>query len=63
VRIRLLQGTRAVLTLATSAATTAGGTGSLVATLPIGLAAGSYRIEVASAGNALVTGTSADRSR
>lgn len=60
VRIRLLQGTRAVLTLATSAATTAGGTGSLVATLPIGLAAGSYRIEVASAGNALVTGTSAD---
>lgn len=60
VRIRLLQNTRAVLTLATSAATTAGGTGSLVATLPIGLAAGSYRIEVTSAGNGLVTGTSAD---
>lgn len=60
VRVRLVQGTRAVLTLATSAPTAAGGTGSLTATLPIGLVPGSHRFEVASAANTLVTSTSAD---
>ncbi|WP_448611628.1 Ser-Thr-rich GPI-anchored membrane family protein [Geodermatophilus sp. URMC 60] len=60
VNVRLLQGTKAVLTLATNARTGTDGSGSLTATLPVGLAAGSYRIEVTAAVNALVTGTPAD---
>jgi hypothetical protein len=46
VRIRLLQGTSAVATLASSARTAADGAGSASSRLPITLAPGTYTVEV-----------------
>jgi peptidyl-Asp metalloendopeptidase len=57
VRIRLMQGTRAVSTLTTSGQTSSSGTGSLTYRLPVNLAPGSYEFEVAPAANTAILGT------
>lgn len=58
VRIRLLQGTRVVLTLTSSGVTAADGTGSLSYRLPITLLAGDYRFDVAPSANPAITAAS-----
>ena len=57
VRIRLMQGIRAVSTLTTSGQTSISGTGSLTYRLPVNLAPGSYEFEVAPAANTVIIGT------
>jgi hypothetical protein len=57
VRVRLMQGTRAVSTLTTSGRTALDGTGSLTHHLPINLAPGNYQFEVAAAANPAIIRT------
>ena len=60
VKIRLMQGTRAISTLTSAGRTLADGTGSLVYRLPINVLPGSYQFEVSAAANAAVMDTTGD---
>jgi hypothetical protein len=60
VKVRLLQGTKAVATVTASGPTAADGTGSFVYRLPINLAPGNYQLEAAATVNAAMVDRTGD---
>jgi hypothetical protein len=57
VKVRLMQGTKAVATVTTAGRTDPGGTGSFVYRLPINLLPGTYQFEASAAVNAAIVAT------
>ncbi len=60
VKVRLMQGTKAISTVTTSGPTASDGTGSLDYRLPINLVPGNYQVEVSAAANAAIIDTTGD---